>query len=741
MIKNLMAGLLALASAAPAAEVTGRLRELGGSAPVAGASVSAEGLTRAALSDAQGAWKLELPEGWQLLKVSADDYAPVSFALTVTASPAPVLRYLQRTAFEAEAFTVRGRRETEAPSRTSLERKEIRRIAGIGRDPLRALQTLPGVVTPGDFSGQLAVRGGGPQDNAYLLNNVPWPVPFHYGGALSTVHGDLMETVDFYAAAFPPRWGGVDGAVLDASSRPAKRDQVHGQLDVNMLLGEGLIEGPLGQAGAVSPTTEMALPKGGWLLSGRRSYMDLFLGKLVSGFTALPTFWDLSLVGDYDLGPNDSVNVTALATDDVLALVLDKDDVNSKDFEGEFRFRNAFQSLGASWKHRGDGWRQTLTPYHYRASFDTSIGDRKYFISIQPDITGLRHDLRADKGDHELGLGWGAQHYEHNVFGYIFRRNSGAGSGAGSAYDPAGITVTTQTTDGYAYLQDRVTLAPGLRLLGGLRWQRVDQMGTEAIDPRVNLEWKLRPQTAFTAGWGLYSQFPTPQQLSKEFGNPALDFNRTEHVVAGVEQGLGPATSVKVEAYYKTYRNRVVAVPDSRLYANDGEGSARGAELMIRHAVSRRFFGWLSYSYAKSQRLEGPGQPWRDYQYDQPQTLTLVGSYDLTPKWSAGAKLNYHSGPLITPVVGRYADAGSNSGFSPVYGEPYSERLGDYLRLDLRTDYAFLFHGWKLNLYAEVINALNRPNPAGLTYSKDYSRHENVNNLPLLPYLGLGAEF
>jgi hypothetical protein len=741
--------LAALSTLAYAVPVTGRIRELGQSKPVGGAMVQLQGSTLSAQSAADGHWSLDLPEGEAVLNVSADNFAAQSFALNVVSvaegSQLEAASFnLARVEFEADVVVVRGHRENEAPSRVSLQSKEIRRIAGIGRDPLRALQTLPGVVTPSDFSGQLAVRGGGPQDNAYYLNDVPWPVPFHYGGALSTVHGDLLEGVDFYPAAFPPRWGGVDGAILDAHSRAPKRDQFHGQVDVNMLLSEGLLEGPLGSgasASSESGTAQTAPAKGGWLISGRRSYLELLLGRLAS-FTAVPRFWDLSLLGSYDLGSDDKLLMTALATDDVLGLELKPEDVSSKNFEGEFRFHNSFQSLGLNWQHKRGDWRSTFTPYVYQSTFETSFG-KGFGISLQPSVLGAREDLRKDAGDHELGLGWGVQAQRFDVFGYTFRRNSGSGSGFTTLTDAAGITISATAIDNALYLQDRVTLLEGLRVLGGVRWQQVNQMNSGALDPRINLEWRAWTRGTVSAGWGQYSQFPTPRELSADFGNPNLGFNRTEHVVAGVEQGLGTASSVKVEGYYKTYRDRVVEVADKRIFSNDGAGLARGVEVMLRHEVSQRFFGWLSYSYAESQRLGPPIYDWQPYQYDQPHTLTLVGSYDLSPAWSTGLKLNYHSGPLITPIVGRVADPDPNnsSGWAPIYGQPYSERLGDYLRLDIRMDYAIRLEGAKVNLYAEVINALNRPNPSGVTYSKDFSRRETVNNLPLLPYVGLGMEF
>jgi hypothetical protein len=713
--------------------VSGRVRELGGIQPISGARIQAEGLTFSALSDARGLYSLSLPEGWVRLQISSDEHASEALELTVGAqSLALPDAYLRRTLIQAEAVQVRARRE-EAPSRAPIQRSEIRRIAGIGRDPLRALQTLPGVVTPSDFSGQLAVRGGGPQDNLYYLNEVPWPVPFHFGGALSTVHGDLLEGVDLYPAAFPARWGGVDGAILDARSRPPKRDAIHGQFDVNMLLSEVLLEGPFGSGDE---------PKGAWLISGRRSYFDLILGNVIGDrFTALPRFWDVSVLGEVDLGPRDQLRFTAISTDDLIGLEIKPEDARSADFAGEFRLRGYFGSAGVNWLHRGDGWRSTLTPYMSAFRLDQSFG-RGYGIRIMPDTYGLKQDLQLDLGAHELRLGGAAEYLNYRIFGYTFRRFGGQGSGVVNLSDPAGITLTASALQGSAYLQDRIALARGLALTLGGRWQRSDTMSTEAWDPRAALEWRARPSTRLSAGWGLYSQFPTPAQLAPGFGNTQLGFSRTEHVVGGVEQGLGPAHSVKVESYYKTYRDRVVSVTGPELYSNDGEGFARGLELLLKREGNGTWFGWLSLSLAESWRLQ-KGDVWRRYQYDQPVTLTLVGSYNLSPAWSLGAKLNAHSGPLVTPIIGRVPSSNPDNlaGFDPIYGPTFSERLDDYIRLDLRTDYAFRFRGWRLNLYAEVINALGRPNPSGITYSRDYSRRETVNNLPFLPYLGLGAEF
>lgn len=770
--------LMALASGAGARPLAGRVLELGTPDGLAGAFIAASPTGASARSDPDGRYTLDLPEGWTQLRVEADGFVGRSLALAVSAATRSLPEiWLKRSVVELEPVRVRARRE-EAPSRTPLKREEIRRIPGIGRDPLRALQTLPGVAAPSDFSGLLAVRGGGPNDNAYYLNEIPFPVPFHYGGAISTVHSDLLESVDLYPAAFPARWGGVSGAILDARSRPIHRDRLHLQGDFNLLLAELLIEGPFGggsaaprqapasepassvqavtatssvQALAGAATAAEALaglekaapqPSGAWLASYRRSYYEWLLPQLGDRFTAVPRFWDAGGMAELDLGPQDRLRLSLLATDDILGLEFTADDVQNKDFVGEFRFRNWFGSAGLNWTHHSGAWRSVLTPYWLSNGIEQSIGSNTYYINIHPTQWGLKEDLELRAGAHEIRLGGEFVRLIYDVFGYIFRRRSADGTGVVTLSDPAGITLTAYSSVGSAYLQDRVRLGAGFDLTAGLRWQAAEAMGKEAWDPRVAVEWSAGSATRVSLGWGLFHQYPTPQQLSADFGNPAVDFNEAEHSTLGVEQGLGPGTLLKLEGYYKTYRKLIVQVPDSRLYANDGEGFARGLELMLKRQDDGRWFGWISASLTQSWRLERGGD-WVRYQYDQPFNVNIVGSYRFTPAWSTGLRLNWHSGPLITPVVlpGVETPPGSGNYVLTPAGPPWSERLEDYLRLDLRGDYAFRLRGWKLNLYAELINALGRDNPSGVTYNKNYTVRENVNNLPRLPYLGLGVEF
>jgi hypothetical protein len=184
----------------------------------------------------------------------------------------------------------------------------------------------------------------------------------------------------------------------------------------------------------------------------------------------------------------------------------------------------------------------------------------------------------------------------------------------------------------------------------------------------------------------------------------------------------------------------VVNAPSGSGFDNAGLGQAKGLELFLRQDLGDRFFGWVSYAFSKSERLGPPGNFWSPYQYDQTNIATMVASYKLTPDWGLGMKLHYNTGPLVQSFQYRYLDITGN--YSAKFSDTYDQRLDDYLRLDLRVDRTWRFQDWHLNGYFEVLNVLNRPNPEGLDYPKEYdSPPSTVDNLPRFPYFGLEVEY
>ena len=145
-----------------------------------------------------------------------------------------------------------------------------------------------------------------------------------------------------------------------------------------------------------------------------------------------------------------------------------------------------------------------------------------------------------------------------------------------------------------------------------------------------------------------------------------------------------------------------------------------------------------------SKRRDRPEDPYRLYSFDQTHVATLAASYNLTPTWEFGAKWQYRSGNPYTPCTGATVEFDPRNGepiYIPIYAETNSDRLPAYHRLDLRVSKTFQFSAWNLGIFLELLNTYNRQNLLDFNYSDDCQTRDDINQLPILPYLGITAEF
>lgn len=734
---------LILPVVAHSATLSGRVLEKGTRAPVVGASVLAmesvapgsgrEPALFSADADAQGRYVLGgLPDGVYEIVVAAPGYGKTSMPGVRIAGDARRDHYVLREGFELpEVVVVAKRLPKTAVSREVVSRDELVKVPGSANDVLRALESLPGVATAGDFSGVLLVRGGGPNDNLYYLDRIPYAFPYHFGGVISTLNSEMIRSVDFSAGGFGPEYGNCWGGIVDVTQRDPRSDRWGGRADVNLLLTDLLVEGPVAEKHSLS-------------MAGRRSYLEL-LGGLFDDFTAIPSFGDYQAKWSYRHSPGTLWDFQAFGSDDRLGLTIREDSEAAKKdpaLAGEFKFHNAYHSQGANLKRLMDE-NDTLrvTPFHYDFRFDTELG-RDFFFNFGLESAGVRADWTHSFGEgREFRAGTDLERMRATVTAYFARPPS---EGSGGDFDltsaeklRSSLVSDFNMVSGFAEQSWR--FADRLQVATGVRWDRLSYNGNEDWSPRFNAAYDLTPRTTLKGSWGLYHQLSAGPELDPVFGNPATRTNRSNAAVLGVEHRVAESVQVRVEGYQKEL-SRVV-VPDPVLnYSNRGRGYTNGVELFVRRLPSARLFGWVSYTRSVSRRQDSPEVAWRWYDYDQPHVGTVVASYKLSPKWETGLKWRYASGQPETPLVGAYYDPVYDR-YRPVYGEVNSVRKPAYHRLDLSVSREARYNTWRLRWYLEILNVYNSKNVIGYDYNEDYTERKEVKQLPFLPYLGLEAKF
>jgi hypothetical protein len=173
-------------------------------------------------------------------------------------------------------------------------------------------------------------------------------------------------------------------------------------------------------------------------------------------------------------------------------------------------------------------------------------------------------------------------------------------------------------------------------------------------------------------------------------------------------------------------------------YVNRGWGRSYGAEVLVR-ARLEDFFGWVSYTVSRSDRVDGPTSERRLFDYDQTHNVIVVGSYTLG-KWEIGGRWQYSTGNPLTPVLGSIYVADLNY-YTPVYGEVNSDRLDPAHALDVRVDRTWKFRTWSLSAYLDVTNVYANPRTLGYNYNFDFTERQAIEELPIIPALGVRGSF
>ena len=618
--------------------------------------------------------------------------------------------------------TGRGKKEVSEKQVSIAEAKEV---APRG-DPVQIAKLLPGVQTSG-FSPEVVVRGSAPEDSSYYVDGIEVPFIFHSIGGISILPKNLIEKVNFLSGGFGPSYGNATGGVvvIETSEELAKEPKT--EFTVNLpLLSSIYHERPLSDNESMSA-------------SARRSYLEFFIKNVAEDSLIVPVFYDshLRYLKVTDEGYTKLISLSSL---DALELVIG----GTEDTEGNgtvsFSIRNYFGAIGLERSMRlGSGWRYVTNPNIVYSHIDQRFVDN--FIDIKANVFKFPVEFQKRIGKKKkLYLGIEGMYQAAKVAILARRINMDdpfvdfedaplveteldANSFTGAAWSSADLGLGP------------LTITPGLRVFNDAAIKKT------GYDPRLLVLWELSSETELKAAVGQYSASPQPQESAEEFGNPELDFERSSHYIFGINQSWGPDWSTEFQLYYKQNRDVVRSDPIER-YLNSGTLISRGAEVFVRKNLTDRWFGWLSYTWSKTEEKQSADEPWLPSQYDQTHVLNIVSAYNLTGQWTLGGRFNYHTGDVYTPVNGAVYNAGLNK-YQPRYDENKvnGDRLPNWHQLDIYTSYEQLFDYSKLK-YRIGMEYISAEKPAyQVTYNYDYSKKDYLRGLPPIPYFEISGEF
>ena len=688
--------------------------------------------------------------------------------------------YLEPLAFEGEILEVVEERVQEKTSKVTLAREELRRAPGSGGDPLKVIQSLPGVVTATEGTGVFYIRGSEPNQNIAWANRARIGYLYHFGGLYSTINPQLINDFNVFLGGFPVEYGDSLGGVLDVKLRSPKNDRIHQHYSIGTFESSFVIEGPIGKTGS----------KDSFYVSARRSYIDLlFSPDAFSDFlededdpeeeqdkvTEVPTFYDVQAMWQRQLN-NGTLTLQHFSAGDEIRLDLNSTSKSDPGAQGELSSSEEYHSTSLVWEQQWSPRLNTSSSlYFIRSLTRFNIGEDPngdpFFVRIEGNDLVWQPEARYSISDDILFTGGTEFTYAETPLDLSIGRQPGFDDFDYNLTETPKFNIKDTFRSGQIspYIKLRKTWANKLTTQVGLRGIYFRSSGRDEmqhISPRFSAEYALNESTTFIGSWGQFVQIPEPANYVRGVGNPKLDFLKSEHRILGVRHQFNSLWSTQIEAFHKPMHNLVVnhefrETPDN--YTNEGTGEAYGFDVLIKRDFSQGRMGWLSYSYLKSDRREkGETFPFLG---DQRHTLALLWSEPLKndwKKWTVGFRLRASSGTPYTKAIGRVGRCRNGAEFSDCadqnnpeadptfshwrgrFGDRNGARLPDFFQLDLRVDRETRFNTWTLNFYLDILNVLNTENVTGFDYGNSFEKidsPEKQTALGLFPSFGIEASF
>lgn len=580
-----------------------------------------------------------------------------------------------------------------------LNPKDVESIPVLLGEPdiIRTLTLTPGVKTSGEGGGGMFVRGGNNSQNLILLDEATVYNSSHLMGFFSTFNSDAIKDLTMYKGTAPAEYGGRLSSVMDIKMNEGSNRDYHVGGGIGLLSSKLLVEGPI------------VKDKGSFLVTGRRTYADLFL-KLSPDEEINNNqlyFYDLNLKANYKINDNNRIYASGYFGRDVMS---------AQDMFG-LDWGNATGTL--RWNHI---WNSKLFS-------NTTFIYSDYSYNIDMDIDNFDMSLLSEINNLELKQDF--QYYLSNKHTLSFGAFGNRGvmvPGQVEVSDDSNMQPTDLQDRHYynygAYLSENWKVNDKLTVTAGLRFNGFNLVGPgnfysyqdgEVIDtthyssgknvksyynlePRFNLAYVFNPQNSVKFSYSRNTQNLHLIQNSTTSSPTDLWIPSSQNVKPEISDQVSGGYfknfhqdifQVSGEVYYKWMQNQIDLRDGADINANEllegellyGKGRAYGLELMLKKTEGQ-LSGWVAYTLSRTEKKidQVNNNDWYAARQDATHDVSVVLMYKLNHKWDLSASWVYNTGNAVTFPSGKYK---VNNEVQFYYTERNGYRMPDYHRLDI----------------------------------------------------------
>lgn len=684
--------------------------------------------------------------------IALPDLSVVTESVTVTAGG-----FLEPEEIKNSGYLVQGR--------------DVFQSAGALQDVSRYVQLLPGVaIGADDFRNDVIVRGGSPLENLFIVDNIEVPNINTFanfasaGGTVGILDAALIQDVTFLSGGYPAPFINRTSSVLQVTQREGNRERPQGRVTLGFAGVGTILEGPIRKG------------RGSWVVSARRSFLDLFTKDL--GFGGVPRTYTFNGKALYDLTARDRIWVASLAAVDSIRLGAKEGNPNDEEVSNfDIRYSGWRNATGFNWQRlfgaRGVG---LLGVTYSQASLGSTVKDlvRNGVPPPGTDINGLiarspvvfAEDSREGEGTIKYDLtvyaaGLGKVQAGGSFKFFQLRYNTDSPFGSNSPYslqrdlNPFSLRRDFNAQQSGAYVQSTRNFGRRLNVTWGGRLDHYAYLESARFSPRAGVSYQLSPKLSWRASFGSYYQQPYFLFLAAFPQNRGAVPFRADHYVTGLTYAASDDLRFSVEVYRKNYKDYPVATQFPTLslanlgdtfnvrdilfpVTSAGRGRAQGIEFLAEKKFGSKWYGQanLALSSATQAGLDGVQRP---AAFNYPRIFNVTGGYRLNPKWEFALRVSYLSGRPYTPFDLPNSQAQRRGIFDLT--QVNALRLPAYARVDFRVDRMLTVRGKPLRLFFGAQNVINRENIASYIWNRSANQVQVNKQIGLFPLIGMDWTF
>jgi len=685
-------------------------------------------------SNEYGFFAISLPKGKYDLRISFVGYEEKRIPITLN-DPLSIPVFLESKNQLAEVVVESKRKDDnliKAQMGTeTLNMKSISKVPVIfgEKDVLKTIQLLPGVKSAGEGNSGFYVRGGASDQNLILLDEAPVYNASHLLGFFSTFNSDAIKDATLIKGNAPAQYGGRLSSVLDVKMKEgnSKNYTVNGGL--GLISSRLSIEGPIQE------------DKSSFILSGRRTYADVFLKATDKFKDNILYFYDFNAKANYKIDDKNRVYFSGYFGKDELGLG-SSFRINWGNKTGTIRWNRVISNklfLNTSFIY---------SDYNYDVSLKN--GETKFNVNSNIKDANIKQDYTFYLNPKNT-IRFGFNSILHTITPSIFSgtvnnnvNKVGRNGLENAVYFNNNFRANQQLIIDYGFRVsaysimggDVYNLYNGNEKISSISLQKNSFGKTYLnLEPRITSNYRLNDFSSIKVAYARNVQHlhllsnatasnPSDQWIGDSYNiKPEL----ADQTSLGYTRNFKNNTyELSAEVYYKSMQNQldykdgtnintIADVESALLY---GIGRAYGFELLAKKKIGL-FSGWISYTLSKTERkIEGiNGGNWYNAKQDRTHDLSIVTIIELNSKWSVSGVFVYNTGNAVTFPTGKYSLGGQTI---YQYANRNANRMPNYHRLDLSVTYENLNRkkqerSWNFSLY----NVYGRENAYRISFQDD----------------------